>query len=207
MRHTIIKILTIDFIWAVLPGCTDLDRSPVGLLSPEGLFNTPKDVEIAIAGSYAWITSKRLYGRQFVSALMLRSDMVDIGDRGTPAERQQVNDFNMDDSNGMVSSFWPYWYQTVSAVNAAIAGAEQLGSAENEANPIIAEARFVRAFSYYHLVRTFGDIPYIDYFITDPESVKEISKTPEQEVYQNILADLEFAKQWLPDTQPGDVRS
>src|SRR5690606_29652717 len=138
---------------------------------------------------------------------MLRSDMVDIGDRGTPAERQQVNDFNMDDDNGMIRSFWPYWYQVISAVNAAIAGAEGLSLPENEGNTLVAEARFVRAFSYYHLVRTFGDIPYIDYFINDPESVKEISKTSEQEVYQRILADFEFAKQWLPDTQPGDVRS
>src|SRR5690554_2510981 len=188
-------------------GCSDLQEKPVGLLAPETLFNSSRDVEMAVLGAYGWIASERLYGRQFVTALMLRSDMVDIGDRGTPAERQQVNDFNMDDSNGMVRSFWPYWYQVISAVNAAIAGAEALSLTEDEGNPLVAEARFVRAFSYYHLVRTFGDIPYIDYFISDPESVKEISKTSEQEVYQHILADLEFAKQWLPDTQPNDVRS
>src|SRR5690606_26369015 len=58
-----------------------------------------------------------------------------------------------------------------------------------------------------HLVRTFGDIPYIDYFINDPESVKELSKTAESEVYAGIIADLEFAKQWLPDMQPSGVRS
>src|SRR5690554_6445533 len=188
-------------------GCSDLQEKPVALLAPETLFNSSRDVEMAVLGAYGWIASERLYGRQFVTTLMLRSDMVDIGDRGTPAERQQVNDFNMDDSNGMVRSFWPYWYQVISAVNAAIAGAEQLGLAENEANPIIAEARFVRAFSYYHLVRTFGDIPYIDYFINDPESVKGLSKTPESEVYVGIVADLEFAKEWLPDMQPSGVRS
>jgi len=107
----------------------------------------------------------------------------------------------------MVSRFWPYWYQTISAANAAIAGAESLGLAESEANPLIAEARFIRAFSYYHLVRLFGDIPYIDYFITDPESVGDISKTPVAQVYEGIIQDLEFAKEWLPDTQNGGIRS
>ncbi|WP_162340232.1 RagB/SusD family nutrient uptake outer membrane protein [Cyclobacterium salsum] len=188
-------------------GCTDLEERPVGLLAPESLFNSAKDVETAIFGAYGWMASERLYGRQFVSALMLRGDMVDIGDRGTPAERQQVNDFNMDDNNGMVRSFWPYWYQVISAANAGISGTESLELGEEVRNRLVAEARFVRAFSYFHLVRVFGDIPYIDYFINDPEAVKDISKTSASEVYQGIVADLEYAKQWLPDNQPNNVRS
>lgn len=194
-------------VLCIFGSCADLEERPVGILAPESFFNSARDVETTIFGAYGWFASERIYGRQFVTALMLRSDMVDIGDRGTPAERQQVNDFNMDDMNAMVNSFWPYWYQAISAANAAISGAEFLELGENEGNPLIAEARFARAFSYFHLVRVFGDIPYIDYFINDPESVKEIFKTPQAEVYQNILADLEFAKEWLPDNQPSDIRS
>lgn len=206
MKNIINKTVLITMVACFL-SCTDLEEEPVGVLAPEGFFASPKDVETAIFGAYGWIASERLWGRQFVAAIMLRSDMVDIGDRGTPAERQQVNDFNMDDGNGMVRAFWPYWYQVISAANSAIAGAESLGLPDEEINPLIAEARFVRAFSYYHLVRVFGDIPYIDFFITDPASVISISKTPEEEVYSNILADFEYARQWLPDQQPGDVRS
>lgn len=201
-----VKIFAI-LIAGTLLSCGDLNEEPVGLLSPEGFFKTPKDVQTAIYGAYGWIASESLYGRQFVTALQLRSDMVDIGDRGTPAERQQVNDFNMDDNNGMIRRFWPYWYQVISAVNAAIAGAETLAVEESEINPLIAEARFVRAFSYYHLVRVFGDIPYIDYFISNPESVKDLSKTPEAEVYQGIIADLQYAKEWLPNQQPAGIRT
>ena len=206
MKNIINKIFIITLVGSFL-SCADLEEKPVGVLAPEGFFKSPKDVETAIFGAYGWIASERLWGRQFVTAIMLRGDMVDIGDRGTPAERQQVNDFNMDDGNGMVRQFWPYWYQVISAANSAIAGAESLGLSEDEINPLIAEARFVRAFSYYHLVRTFGDVPYIDFFISDPSSVIGISKTPAAEIYSNILADLEFAKQWLPDQQPSDVRS
>jgi hypothetical protein len=200
------KFLILPLV-ALLTGCADLEEKPVGLLAPESMFRTTKDVETAIFGAYGWIASERLYGRQFVSALMLRSDMEDIGDKGTPAERQQVNDFNMDDNNNMVSQFWPYWYQVVGATNAAIEGANNMGLPENEINPLLAEARFVRAFSYFHLVRVFGDIPYIDYFISNPNTVKEITKTPAAQVYLGILADLEFAKQWLPEQQPAGVRA
>jgi starch-binding outer membrane protein, SusD/RagB family len=206
MKNIFKKILITTLVGCFV-SCTDLEEKPVGVLAPEGFFKSPKDVETAIFGAYGWIASERLWGRQFVAAIMLRSDMVDIGDRGTPAERQQVNDFNMDDGNGMVRQFWPYWYQVISAANSAIAGAESLGLTEEEINPLIAEARFVRAFSYYHLVRVFGNVPYIDFFITDPSSVIAIEKTPAADIYSNILADLQFAKQWLPDQQPGDVRS
>ena len=65
----------------------------------------------------------------------------------------------------------------------------------------------MRAFTYYHLVRIFGDIPYIDFFISNPDDIKEISKTPASEVYANIVSDLEFAKQNLPDSYGGNIRS
>jgi starch-binding outer membrane protein, SusD/RagB family len=207
MKRYISKYFLLTLVGALLLSCADLEERPVGILAPESLFKTPVDVRTAIYGAYGWIASERLYGRQFVTALLLRGDMADIGDRGTPAERQQVNDFNMDDNNNMVNQFWPYWYQVISATNAAIAGAENLKLPESEIAPLIAEARFIRAFSYYHLVRVFGDIPYIDRFITDPSTVKDISKTPAATVYQNIITDLKYAKQWLPDNQPGSVRS
>ncbi|WP_025761850.1 RagB/SusD family nutrient uptake outer membrane protein [Dyadobacter tibetensis] len=205
MKYNIIKCFLFSAALMV-SGCENLDEKPVGLLAPESLFESTKDVQTAIFGAYGLIATESLYGRQYVSALMLRSDMADIGDRGTPAERQQVNDFNMDDNNGMVSKFWPYWYRVISAANASIAGAQSLGLSETAINPLIAEARFIRAFSYFHLVQVFGDIPYVDYFITNPNAVKEISKTPAETVYAGILADLEFAKQWLPDKQPASVR-
>ncbi|MCF2499774.1 RagB/SusD family nutrient uptake outer membrane protein [Dyadobacter chenhuakuii] len=207
MKHLTNKLFLFILTASFSLGCADLDEKPVGLLAPESLFRTAKDVETAVFGAYGWIATERLYGRQFVSALMLRSDMVDIGDRGTPAERQQVNDFNMDDNNNMVNQFWPNWYQTISAANAAISGGAQLGLPEAEINPLIAEARFVRAFAYFNLVQVFGDVPYIDYFISNPEAVKEISRTPAATVYASIIADLEFAKQWLPEKQPSEVRS
>ncbi|GAB3970368.1 RagB/SusD family nutrient uptake outer membrane protein [Spirosoma terrae] len=205
------KTIRNKFLLAALVGslasCIDLEEKPQGVLAPEGLFKSTKDVQTAINGAYGLIASEPLYGRNFVTALMLRDDMADIGDRTTAAARQQTNDFNMDASNGLVASFWPRWYKVISTVNSAIKGAEDLKLAPEQANPTIAEARFVRAFSYFHLVQSFGAIPYIETFVSDPESVKTIGKSSEEEVYAKLIADLEFAKQWLPDQQPADVRT
>lgn len=199
-----LKILAL-FIF--LGACTDLEEKPVGLLSPGTFFKTKKDVETAVLGTYGILASEPLYGRQFVSALMLRSDMVDIGNRSTAAERIQVNDFTMDSNNGMVRAFWPAWYQVISGANAAVAGAQTLGLAEADINPLIAEARFVRAFSYYHLVRVFGPVPLIDFFVTKPDEVRNLTRASEDAIYTKILEDLTYARQWLPDRQPNNTRS
>ncbi len=203
----IINIILIAFIANLTFSCADLTEKPIGLLSPDGFYKSKRDVESAIFGAYSSLASEPLFGRQFLSAIMLRSDMVDIGNRGTSAERIQVNDFTMEASNGMVARFWPIWFQVISAANSAEAGAKSLGLPEAEINPLIAEAKFVRAFSYYHLVRNFGNLPYIDSFVSDPESVKTIGKTSEEEIYKKLIVDLEYAKQWLPDKQANDVRS
>ena len=207
MKKTFSYILILFTLFYV-SGCKKtLEEKPIGLLAPESFYKSKKDVEAAVFGAYGILASEPLYGRQFVCALMFRSDMCDIGNRGTVAARIQVNDFNMDANNAMVSAFWPAWYQVISAANSAEAGAKTLGLAESDINPLIAEAKFVRALSYYHLVRCFGDIPYIDFFVSDPELVKTIGKTKEADVYKSIIKDLEFAKQWLPVTYVSDVRS
>jgi hypothetical protein len=51
------------------------------------------------------------------------------------------------------------------------------------------------------LVRQFGDIPYISEPVTNVDLSSSISKTAATDVYANIISDLEFAKQWLPNTQ------
>lgn len=205
------KSLKILFACSCLLGmmwsCTDLEERPVGILAPEAIFRTANDVEVAVLGSVGLLATEQLYGRQFTTALMLRSDMVDIGDRGTVAARIQMNDFNMDDNNAMVLVIWPRFYEVISAANAALAGSEIVTGSEARINALAAEARFMRAFSYFHLVRNFGEIPYIDFFVSDPATVKNISKTSVATIYQNIIQDLEFAKQWLPDRHPNNVRT
>lgn len=199
--YSLLLLVTIS-----LAGCTDLMEEPIGLLAPESMFQSPKDVQTAINGTYGRIASESYYGRKLTITLQLMSDMCDIGDRGTPARRQQVNDFAADANNGMTTAFWPRAYEIISAANAALNGADLVEGDEADLNAMRAEARFVRAFIYYDLVRIFGEIPYIDFFVNDPEAVKGISKTSVDDVYAGIIADLEFAKQNLPDEQPNSTR-
>tara|TARA_R110001592_G_scaffold76099_2_gene229964 strand:- start:3737 stop:5221 length:1485 start_codon:yes stop_codon:yes gene_type:complete len=179
--------------------CSNLEEEPVGLLAPDGFFKTTKDIETAVDGALTHAIYEQFWGRKLSIALMLRSDMVDLASDET--RRVEMNDLTTLANNEMIANFWPRTYQGIAAANQAIAGAEDVAVEDALKNPVIARAYFTRAFYYFHLVRLFGDVPYIDKPITDAVAAGSISKTPKAEVYAKIISDLEYAKTWLPNTQ------
>lgn len=206
MKNIRIKMLSIALMLIAI-SCTKLDENPIGLLAPETFFNTKADVQAAVLGVNGVLAHESLYGRAYVCNMLLRDDMCDIGNRSTAAYRIQVNDFGVNSTNQWTGQIWQQSYLAISCANTAEAGAKSLGLPDAEINPLIGEARFLRAFCYYNLVRNFGSIPYIDIPISNPESVKTLSKTSEADVYKAIIADLEFAKEWLPNKQASDCRT
>lgn len=203
------KYLLLFFVMAfTVSSCTDLEEDPVGVLAPESSFNTPADARNAAFGAYAQFASETAYGRKLTLSLQILSDMVDIGDPGTASRRISLNNFTHDSNNDMIGNFWPQLFSVVSAANAAIDGIPSIEMDEGQKNSLIAEARFARALAYYHLVRLFGPVPYIDRFVSDPSSLEDMESTPVGQVYENIISDLEYGMDHLPDTHNGgDVRS
>jgi len=194
------KILFLLLTTLALVGCSDLEEEPIGLLAPQGFFQTTNDIQTAVDGAYTHAINEKYWGRKLSIALMLRSDMVNL--QSTQTRRVEMNDMTTLASNGMLTEYWLKSYQGIAGANLAIAGAEDVDVDASTKNPVTAQAYFIRAFYYFHLVRQFGGVPYIDAPITDAEAAGSIIRTPASEVYANIISDLEFAKTWLPDTQP-----
>lgn len=185
--------------------CNDfLEEDPKGLMAPEGFFRTPADVEAAIMGAYAeWVTSQ--IEKSYFVALMLRSDMVDIGDGNTLGDRITVNNFTMDPNNRLIWDTWFRLYQSISGANTAIKAAREINADARIKLELEAKARFIRGFNYYHLVRAFGEVPLVLEPIESQEGMSKINKSPETEIYNAIIADFLFAKENLPIT--GSLKS
>lgn len=197
------KTLGILLAFATVVGCSDLEEVPVGRLSPDGLVQSPADVQTLINGAIGNMATEAYWGRKLSLPIMLRSDMVSIGDLGTPGRRQDVDRFSMSDDNGMVTALWPRAYQVIAGANEAIAASETLADFPPEQiDPVRAQAHFFRAYTYYHLVRLFGEIPYLDAPVINVEEASQIQKSSIDAVYTNIISDLDLAKSLLPDTQP-----
>ena len=201
------KFLFALIIGLSIVGCSDLQEEPVGLLAPEGFFQSTADIQSAVNATYAHAFNEEVWGRKLSIALMLRSDMVEFTPAGTTARRLEHDNLEATTNNEMIYDPWGRIYQGIAAANAAISGAALVDVPDDEKNRVLGQAYFMRAFYYFHLVRLFGGVPYLSEPVTatTAEAMASISRTPASEVYENIISDLEYAKTWLPETQ--DSRS
>ncbi|MEM7656057.1 MAG: RagB/SusD family nutrient uptake outer membrane protein [Bacteroidota bacterium] len=189
-------------------GCSSLEENPLSQLEPDERSLDVETIETTIAGAYGHLSARAFLSRGLGLTLMLRSDMVDIGNPTTAAERVEHDQFTVSASNPLIlnpsnpeRSFWPRLYQMVRGANETLREIEVLEEqAPGVKEEVTARARFIRGFAYYHLVRLFGDIPYLDEMTTTIEA-SEAARTPVETVYANIIADFEYAKEWLPDSR------
>jgi starch-binding outer membrane protein, SusD/RagB family len=93
--------------------------------------------------------------------------------------------------------YWDAHYSLINLANTALQTADSLKLVDIDSKANIAEARFFRAFSYFDLVRTFGDVPKIDFRLYSP-SQANIAKSPAAAIYALIDADLQYAAANLP---------
>lgn len=95
--------------------------------------------------------------------------------------------------NSSVGDLWTVSYGEIYVANSIIEGVtNESGISETFKNQALAEAKFVRAFCYFHLVNFFGDVPLI--LSTDVPKNSIAARTPSADVYSQIIADLKFAQ-------------
>jgi len=78
---------------------------------------------------------------------------------------------------------------------------ENLGVASNANRPRIeGEAKFVRAYAYFNLVRLYGDIPLVQSVIDASDTGVSYTRVPTTDVYDLIVSDLVSAVDGLDNT-------
>lgn len=99
---------------------------------------------------------------------------------------------NSDNDYGQ--SYWTTYYRGIANANLAIAKIPEIEMDQAVKNRLLGEARFLRAYYYFHLVRLFGSIPLITQPIdlTSPEMYAEPSSV--EAIYNQIVEDLNTAE-------------
>lgn len=94
-----------------------------------------------------------------------------------------------------ITTFWNHCYQWNARCNTIIGKADILEGSPLK-NQTLGLAHFTRGFNYLFLVMQFGDIPLVTEPITKPE--REFVKATREEIYKQIILDLEAAYNMLP---------
>ncbi len=94
--------------------------------------------------------------------------------------------------------FWNELFQLIYNANVSIEGLTNANSVSpQEKQQLIGEAKFMRAFLHFYGTNLFGAFPIVT--TTNYQSNNSISKSPQTDVYQQIIADLKDAQSLLPD--------
>ena len=113
----------------------------------------------------------------------------------------------MTPSNTMVRAVWTKFFTGVARANEIVGGLstvdESLLSSEVK-EAFEAEARFLRGYYYFELVKNFGEVPVFDGVI-DATIIDNLRRKPISDVYAFIENDLKFAAERLPETQGGET--
>ncbi len=96
--------------------------------------------------------------------------------------------------NKLFESYWKYCYNGIVSVNSVIYQIDKSSQSEADKNRIKAELRGLRAYYYWLLLNTFGDVP----VTTNFEESELPAKTDRKEVYKFVESELLAAIDDLP---------
>ena len=85
-----------------------------------------------------------------------------------------------------------------------LANLDNIGNDPNK-NRIEGEAKFLRAWAYFDLVQFFGDVPLVLEPIDDPSNFQP-PRSPQADVYKQIISDLKDAETMMNDDAPQPSR-
>ena len=100
---------------------------------------------------------------------------------------------NLVTTNTLVEEWWETYYKAIFRLNTIISKGVGVAGAEQ----LVGEAKFMRAFYYFDMVRAWGDVPLIIKPVTTAEAYT-YARAPKDQVYAQIIQDLKDASAVLP---------
>lgn len=215
------KYIPALFLFTILTGtlvsCNKLVEidEPINSITAEKMYRTEAQAEGALAGVYNSLIHgpRTAAGSSPANAIMsgfggglstlaggLSAGEFVISSGNRDAYALATNTLTLTNSS-MTNTLWTSAYNAIYHANAVIEG---IASAQNSTVrdsvkiQYTAEAKFLRAFCYFHLVNFFGEVPVM--LTVDFSKTVNIFRSPVSAVYAQILQDLQDAERDLPAT-------
>jgi hypothetical protein len=192
MKAIYLSILSIALLFSAW-GCSDF----LDVDSQERVEEGDKDEvytpEMFVNGVYGMFTEWD-YAFSFLAITEIISDNAEKGSSpGDPGGDKDLFDhLTFTSGAGSIDAMWTRWYKTIGRATKAIEFTDSTNLSDAKyKNRLIGEAKFLRAVSYFYLVRGWGDV-----------SIQEkdvLTRAPKSEVYAYIEQDLKDAMAVLPD--------
>jgi len=190
-----------------LGGCEkDLIQAPISGGSTPTFYQSAADFDQALTATYSGLLP---YPDRLLNLSEIRSDNIyGVGEAGVRDWEPVNNFFNTLATNPFIAEAWNANYNGIFRANTVLDQLATNGGVLTDAVRLRTEgeAKFLRAFYYFDLVRYFGRVPLLENALV-PNEVLTVPRSPVADVYNLIIADLQTAIANLPTNYDNTVSS
>ena len=204
--------VTTVIIATIITSCQKnvLNKSPLDIIPENIVWSDSNLINAYLTGAY-------------VNTTVMTNDAIDVARSSTPFFTifyvNNVSDESKSTSNfsgnmyqyktsglkigGGLMEWWERPYNIIRSLNEMIERLPSVTLGDNFKNQRIAEARFLRAFNYFYMVKRYGGVPLITKLqsITDPKDTLYPKRNSEKELYDFVISEALDISNILPETQ------
>ncbi|MFY7949913.1 MAG: RagB/SusD family nutrient uptake outer membrane protein [Gemmatimonas sp.] len=170
-----------------------LQTEPVTSLPQDQMIQDAATATASLNGAYDALQSGSYYG---LSALLVGDLAADNAVwSGTFQYLGEMQTNRMQADNAEVTAYWTAIYSSVNRANLLIDAVPKVSTIpEATRSDIIGQAYFIRALGFHNLVKYWGPVPIPTKVTTGPDESKAYVRTPVNDVYTQVLKDLDSAQ-------------
>lgn len=199
-----ILIIFMSLSW----GCSDfLDIDPIARETEESFFSTPENAIYAVNACYdiigmtegpgpdgQWLT----HNYEFFFGDILSDDSEKGSKESDFVEIQHLAEWRATTSNTIIESVWIKCYDGIYRTNNVLKQLENSTLDVEIADRLKGEAKFLRGYFYFYLVKLFGGVPLIDYPLS-PSEFGTLTRATYHETFEFAINDFKEAITLLPN--------
>lgn len=194
LRNKLVRVALLGTLGLASASCDKiLDQQPQNALDSTQVFTDLAGANAALTGVYGGLTSSNYYGLRYpVMADLLADNLAHLGTFPSFAE---FKNRNIQTNNAEVQAMWAAIYVTINRANNVIEYVPAVsGILDADKKRLVAEAKFLRALSYFDLVRYWGDVPLVLAATKQADVSLNVARTPANAVYDQVKLDLDAAE-------------
>ncbi|KAA0128312.1 RagB/SusD family nutrient uptake outer membrane protein [Chryseobacterium sp. SN22] len=208
MKKNII-LLSILSLTLINQSCSNdyLDTEPTQQVALQDIlneYNSNQGAESFVTSVYAKYLDWNISSFAWVGVSSITSDDADKGSSpgDSGSDKDVLDALTFSSTSPSFQEIWEGHYQAINRANQALKYIPLLDKADTSLkNRLIGEAKFLRAFSYFILVRSYGDVPLVDKVFENSEEDRTMvfTRRSKADIYAFIESDLQAAIAALPD--------
>jgi hypothetical protein len=200
MMKILNKLLLLTLVTATLSSCDDLlTEKPDSYYAADNFFISTENAEMAVFGIYDVLNRIEHYGEYEIFVQTCDGQYAVKGVGGTANGRDLVH-YYLTPACTFIEPIWKLKYTGIDRANYFLANVKEMElykDGNQELKSLEGEACFLRAMLYFDLIRYWGDVPFkTDYSNSATDGT--LPRTDRMVIYNQIIADLNIAKEQLP---------